>query len=102
MLGTSLLEDVEIVTMNNREKVIDLRELDRQSHVQGGTKILIFPLAETVYRDGKRGTILEIEKIGSKSHISILEEPGSQCFGNFTPQTGSVRTISDGIINFFK
>ena len=68
------------------------------------------PLTETISFDGKRDTTLKIEKIGSKSygrkvneeHVSIVIEPGSQYTGHFTPETGSAKNISTGLINCFK
>ena len=67
-------------------------------------------LNKTIYFDGKRDTTLKIKKIVSKSyksevneeHISIVIELGSHQVGRFTPQAGSAKNISTGLINFFQ
>ena len=68
MLGTSLLEDIEIVTKDNRDEVIDPSKEFREKQITRMNQTFDIPLTETIYFDGKRDTTLKIEKIGSKSY----------------------------------
>ena len=65
MLGTSLQEDIEIVTKDNREEVIDPSKVFREKQTTRMNQTFDIPLTETIYFDGKRDTTLKIEKIGS-------------------------------------
>ena len=61
----------------------------------------------SIYFDGKRDITLCDQKSGIKTyrkkiteeHISVISEPDSQYVGHFTPRSGSVQSISQGILD---
>ena len=99
MLVTSLLEDIDMVTEDNREEVIDPSKVFRGKQATRMNQTFDIPLTDLIYFNGKRDATLKIQKIFSKSYKRklnrdhIVIESGSHYAGNLTPQTGSAKNI---------
>ena len=111
MLVTSLLEDINMLTQENRQEVVDPSKVFREQRATRLNETVGVLLTETICFDGKRDTTLKINrKVVSKSHkrkvnedtISIVVDPGSNYAGHITLQTRRAKSISAGLINFFK
>lgn len=113
LIASAVLEDVGLISKNDKSYVIDKSKLDRQRKRQRVDlqKNIIKDGAtlQALYFDGRKDRTLHIEKQGDTSsrktlveeHIVLLKEPGSEYIGHVTPENGTANTITSTILNFF-
>lgn len=110
-LATAVLQDIELITPNNMNLVIDRKKIWRARQKNrkrlsdtkiGNIKALFF--------DGRKDKTLKITKRNgiryrrtvTEEHITLLEEPESQYIGHTVPKSGKAIHIKDSICEFFQ
>ena len=85
MLVTSLLEDIDLISLGNGDGVTDPSKVFWKKQATWINQTVDIPLTDTICFDGRRDTTLKIEETVSKSykrkvnegHIVTVIEPGS-------------------------
>lgn len=107
-IATAVLEDMKIVSINNKTNIIDKNKVRRE--INKNRKSLQHSadnkFIHGLYFDGRKDTTI-IHKEGRRltekeEHISIIEEPGSKYFGHISLKaSGSAEEIFQAMISHF-
>lgn len=114
MIASAVLQDVGIVSKNDRSKVIDrckirrARKKKRLSVVQNVRRKKLN--VKGIYFDGRKDKTIHYISLGSKlhrkvvveEHIALVKEPGSEYLGHVSPTTGSAKDIKDCLLAFLE
>jgi len=111
-LASAMLEGVGLVTEENSDLVIDRHKIRRarkrvRCELQNEMKVSV-PF-KSVYFDGRKDDTRVTLGAGSRTtmktvkeeHVSLLQEPGSKYIGHVSPATGSAKSITSSILDFF-
>lgn len=117
LLASSLLEDIGVVTPENKEKVIDPNKIQRgkqslSKHILKETSTTLQQKKlKAIYFDGRIDSTLVIERkqddtyyrtTQKEEHIVLVEEPESRYLGHVTPSAGTGESISKAMLSFIR
>jgi len=109
MIASAVLQDMGIISLEDRSKIIDRSKIRRErtktrkEFQKKGTTVI-----PGLYFDGRKDkTIKQVvdanekhhRKIVTEEYISIISEPGSAYFAHVTPTNGSSKLVSSAIIS---
>lgn len=108
MIANSVLQDLGIITEEDKSHVIDSAKLFRQRtrfHCALKEEMPLSSKIKGLYFDGRKDDTIYQEKIGSKyyrkvvkeEHITLLEEPETKYLGHTIPKTGKAENITESI-----
>lgn len=108
-LATALLRDLNVVTAENQEAVIDKSKVARE-RLKSRKEVSSTRTSDllAIYFDGRKDETITKEIVAGKSvrkslkeeHISIVEEPGSKYFGHVTPINGTGKEIVTSLVKY--
>ena len=111
-LATAVLQDLNLVTEEKRENIIDKNKVRR--HREKYRKFLLteskIENLTSIYFDGRKDWTLNTEKKKNKyystkkqeEHVVILQEPEGLYVGHYTPLSGSANSLADGMLNYLE
>jgi hypothetical protein len=111
-IASAVLEDVGVITNEDKTSVIDRSKLRRERHKK--RKKLqheqTLDVLRGLYFDGRKDKTLEQFKQGTKyhrktiveEHLSLVQEPGSKYIGHVTTKSGTALCIESAISKFLE
>jgi hypothetical protein len=112
IIANAVLEDLQLITKEDRSNVIDKNKLYRErkkvrSDLSQKEREKVQVL-EGLYFDGRKDTTIVIDKEKGKTvrktikeeHVVLLSEPGSTYLGHVSPTSGQSESIKCSIIDF--
>jgi len=109
-IASAVLEDVGLITNEDKTSVIDRNKL-RRERLKKRRKLQheqTLDVLRGLYFDGRKDKTLEQFKQGTKyhrktiveEHLSLVQEPGSKYIGHVTTKYGTALSIEDSISKF--
>jgi hypothetical protein len=110
LIANALLEDLGLITPDNRQLVVNARKVDlaRRKNRQNCVENHKVSNWEGLYFDGKRSptkTVIEASD-GSrkqitlkKEHLVLVQEPENKYVGHVTPKTGNAEDTTESIVS---
>lgn len=110
VIASSVLEDVGLITNEDKTSVIDRNKL-RRERLKKRKKLQheqTLDVLRGLYFDGRKDKTLEQFKQGTKyhrktiveEHLSLVQEPGSKYIGHVTTKSGTALSIENSISKF--
>ena len=112
ILASAVLEDLKIITKEDKSKVIDKTKIQREKkklrleiklQEKGKASVL-----EGLYFDGRKDTTIVMDKAKGncckstikEEHVVLVSEPGSNYMGHVSPASGHGHSIKSSIISW--